>query len=723
MGLQIMAGPGQSRGETLDRVCTDRIKNHPNIELQRKWVNPNAELQRQTMAMFPDSCKNHRVFDQRTGKRPKCTVVIRSIHGMPYEHLHDTDNLSIYAGGPGSMVGAALDSIVSSSQSTFDGKPSKQSKVMYVTYDFEHSNARSSAYYFHVRHSNALDADPLVRGHRILYRFLQRLLISREQLVAEARKLSYLKVDLSLRSILSDPFYCMRTLRILAGGFWHTLRNVAVEKLDPMRTDWVRNRSYSQNSVCILRYLEQAAAQLGVRSSDEGKPSLLVGTETDTATPEAIHVVFDKEGAEHTVKDNALVFKTNQIESRELTETELSQLMGGDKGQIYKAYVYPGDGRITSDMNLVLRDIVEKSGNTWREGVAIESIFVDSERVRGVEFRDAVTGEKWYQPCSSVVLSLGYTSSYAFEKPLLQHTDLGTRARHMVSSLKWKLGVLSPVPDTITAVGCTGYFLVKGRIPIIGAQNSHWTQVAYSPEEDITLAKLTGGGNIGSEHIPATYALNNLEHLRKLFGDRIIDILSIDSCPRAVNPQNDVQFYQVVPGCVICSGLGGTGMTKSGANGALSYLLSHPEANVSELIPGAPKLFTNVDTQKFVTERVAITQRALNLRTDYSTQEIASLTGLGLGVILMLAKVRSHKGRPSDHNGPSSHYRFQFPFFGMPRLSSRTAATSSFHLTPFHPRQIHTTHFPKTLSSCLEKRVGCNLRLLALVKTVCRIRL
>ena len=730
-----MAGPGRGReGESVEQVCTDHIRNGRNIELQRKWVNPNPHLQRETLAVFPEACQNHHVFTPRTGKRPKNTVIIRSVHGTPYEHLYDTANLSIYAGGPGSMVGAALNSVISTTHPFPRGKFDTPSKVMYVTYDFEHSNARSSAYYFHVRHSNALDADPLVRGHRILHQFMWRKLISREQLIVEARKLPYLKVDLSLHSILSDAAHFLRTVRILSGGLWHTVWNVAIEKVNPMHTDWVRNRSYSQNSVCILRYLESSVSQQGVCSTTGEKPSLLVGTESDTTTPEAIHVVFDEEGAKHTERDNAMVLKTNQIESRTLTEAELTQVMGGDKGQIYKAYVYPGDGRITADMNLVLRNIVEKSGNSWREGVAVKSVFVDSKGVRGVEFHNVVTGEMWYQPCSSVVLSLGYTSSYEFELP--QRSSVGSHLRHALSFLERKLGFLSPVPSTITAAGCSGYFLVKGRIPIIGAQNSHWTEVAYSPAKDITLAKLTGGGNIGSEHIPATYVLNNLEHLRKLFGDRLIDVLSIDSCPRAVNPQNDVQFYQVAPRFVISLGLGGTGMTKSGANGALSYLLSHPEAIASELIPGAPKLFSSVNLQKFVTDHTSFTQRALNLRADFSAYEMTALGGFSLGVILLVAKLNNYNHQPTSPHTRSTHAcarrissRFAFP---IPRLLSQStvassrssSATTAGSASPLSPlsRHLHTC-LTTTGSYCLEKHTGCNPRLLVFFRNLCRIRL
>lgn len=78
---------------------------------------------------------------------------------------------------------------------------------------------------------------------------------------------------------------------------------------------------------------------------------------------------------------------------------------------------------------------------------------------------------------------------------------------------------------------------------------SHWTEVAYSPEKGITLPKLTSGGNIGSERVQQhMYILNNIEHLRiNLLGDRLIGILSMNSCPRAINSQNDVQFHQVAP--------------------------------------------------------------------------------------------------------------------------------------------------------------------------------
>ena len=69
--------------------------------------------------------------------------------------------------------------------------------------------------------------------------------------------------------------------------------------------------------------------------------------------------------------------------------------------------------------------------------------------------------------------------------------------RRTVSSFERKVSILKPAPGTITAAGCSGYFLVKGRIPIIEAHISHWTEVAYSPEKDITLAKLTGGVTSG----------------------------------------------------------------------------------------------------------------------------------------------------------------------------------------------------------------------------------
>ena len=226
--------------------------------------------------------------------------------------------------GPGSMVGAALDSIISSTQMHL--KLGKLSKVMYVVDDFKHSNACSSAYYFHIRCSNAVDADPYVRGHRILYQFMRRQFMSREQLIIEAQKLSYLKVDISHNSIFSDAANCLRVTRVLGGGLWHTAWNTVVEKISPMHTDWVRNRSYSQYSVCILRYLESAANQLGITSTTGEKPSLLVGTESNTATPEAINVVFDEEGAKHIERDNARVFITNQIKSHSLTDSELTHL-------------------------------------------------------------------------------------------------------------------------------------------------------------------------------------------------------------------------------------------------------------------------------------------------------------------------------------------------------------------------------------------------------------
>ena len=181
-----MARARQSSKESIEQICKDCIKNKRDIELQEKWVNPNLDLQRETLAMFPEACQNHHIFTQHSGLHPKHTVVIRSVYGTPYEHLHDTENVSIYAGGPGSMVGAALDSIISSSRSCstpgVKSSSTKPSKVMFVTHSFQHSNASSSGYNFHLRCSNALNADPLVRGHQILYQFVRRKFISRKKI-------------------------------------------------------------------------------------------------------------------------------------------------------------------------------------------------------------------------------------------------------------------------------------------------------------------------------------------------------------------------------------------------------------------------------------------------------------------------------------------------------------------------------------------------------------
>ena len=219
---------------------------------------------------------------------------------------------------------------------------------------------------------------------------------------------------------------------------------MAIERVSPASTDWAHNRSYSQYSISVLRYLESMGKQLGVVSKD-GKPTLLVGTEADSPTCEAIHVVFDERGAKHTEEDNTNVFETNQIKSRELNHRELVNLMGGDSGEIYKAYVYPGDGRIPADMNVVLHDIVERSGHSWKEGVQVKSVFVDKNGVRGVEFQDVTSHELWYQPCSSVVLSLGYTAQYQTELPR-EWSTLLSRMRSLVSTLKHKIGFKGGCP-------------------------------------------------------------------------------------------------------------------------------------------------------------------------------------------------------------------------------------------------------------------------------------
>ena len=691
-----------SQGRELETYLL-RLIEEGNNELNEKWVTGNEEVRELLLRLFPRECENFKVLEPRRGPRPRSVVKICSIYGTEYEHVHDAQQqqggsggnhdqqqpVSLYVGGPGSMVGAALDSILSHSKSSSPAG----GQVMFVTSSFEHSNARSSAYYFHIRHSNALNADPSLRGPQILLQFFRRCLMSSDQLIAEARQLGYMKVDISVPGMLLSCKHFFNTLGILLLGLKHTASNAMKEKVGMIRdTDWARNRAFSQYSVPVFKFLESAASRFGIQSSSGAKPVLLVGQDSNGSSPEAIHVVFDEVGARHTEEENKLIYESNGIESHKLMRSEIHDLMGFDSDNIHSAYVYPGDGRVCADMNIVLRSLVEETGNRWEEGTAVERVFLDKEGVCGVLLRDVDTGQERYQSCNSVVLSLGYTASYELEKPSAVAKEQSL-LRSSLSTLKWHVGLRNPVDSITTAAGCSGYLLVRGKIPIIGVQNSHWTEIAYSPKEDITLAKLTGGGNIASEQIPATYPLNNLEHVRTLFGDRLIDIASVESCPRAINPQNDIQFYQLAPGLAVSIGLGGTGMTKSGANGALSYLLSHPNASQSEIVPSCPTLFKSVDLSKFVTVCTDSTSRALGHRSDFSMLEIGSLVGV-VGFTFVLGKFLAsfvHKKKVSD----TSQSRKALGLF--PQWSSV-------------PRQPHIASIPfsRSHSQLSSKRLFCS---------------
>ena len=681
-----MTTPNFSKGGELEEALLDCV-NAGKIELTEKWVTKNESLKAWASALFPNELENHKVLEPRLGKRSRHVIQICSVHGTEYENLIDTERVAIYVGGPGSMVAAALDSVTTH-------KRGGVGKVMYATHSFEHSNARSSAYYFHLRHSNALDADPTVRGPAILREFARRLVIPTRQMVAEAREqLDYMKIDVSLDGLLASPAHCANTMGIMLYGFVHTTRNVILEETGFLHlTDWVRNRAYSWYSIPVFRFLELEANDLGVRATQGDTPSLLVGQESDRTLPRALHVVFDEASARRTEEENAQLLNANGIVSRKLTRDELSAAMGGDARAIHAAYVYPQDGRVSADMNVVLRDVVRATGNTWREGLEAEKVFVDGQKVRGVVFRNATTDERWYQPCTSLVLSLGYTAQYEMQgSPPTQTTMLG-QLRSLVSRLQWKLGRRNPIGAITVASGGSGYFLVRGKIPIIGTQNSHWTEVAYSPQADVTLAKLTGGGNIASEYIPVTYPLNNLEHIRRMFGDRFIDVLSLDSCPRSINPQNDVQFYRLASGLIVVAGLGGTGMTKSGANGALSLLLSHPELRSSELIPGSPDLFSKVDLTKFVCDCTCNVQRALGHRRDFSTFEVCCSLGAGLVAWLLWKKrsVRSNRSSERGRHRSSSLARMNRTF--SPPLSLDYNLVSSVSWRRFQKRHLTDCH-------------------------------
>ena len=102
--------------------------------IEKKWVTPDEKLRQFAKTYFPEETDGQKIFFERKGNRARHPVAIASIEGTEYESVTDTDNLTVYVGGPGSMVGAALNAVNAKDRN-------QNEKVMFVTHDFEHTNA------------------------------------------------------------------------------------------------------------------------------------------------------------------------------------------------------------------------------------------------------------------------------------------------------------------------------------------------------------------------------------------------------------------------------------------------------------------------------------------------------------------------------------------------------------------------------------------------------
>ncbi len=577
----------------LEDYCTEEILKG-NYLLKNKWITSNETLKEQVVNVFPNSIDNFQILAPRHGVKEKHRVLISTVEGTPYEHLHDHGNTRIYAGGPGSMVGAALDSVLTH-------KDSSKGSVVYLNDNFCNSNMHSSGYYFHLRHSCALNQDPEFRGRKLALRAFLRQLQTRRSFLRSARRLGFWRIDLTMQGIFGRGFAsALACTAVLSGMTLHTLKNTFLEKSGRHKqTDWFRNIEYSKASIPVLQHLESIAANT---LPDCDNTTLLHGLQHKDSYGNSFQVVYDEKEDKLVALERNMLEKFNDIKSYQLGQQELEKRMGGAHGKIYSAYSYQADGRVSSNANNTLSKMVTANGHTWKEGVVIKNVFVDREKIRGIQYLNKQSNQIDYLPCTSAVLSLGYTARYEINS-----------SRRSLTGNKY-----NPVGYTTVGTGCSGFALIKGRIPALSTQFSHWTEMEYSPACDLSLCKVTAGGNIGSEHGQISYALNLFHQTRFLFGDRFLGMLSIQSCPRFVNNQNDVQFYRLSNGLHICLGLGGTGMTKMGANGAMSVLLSNPHLSRESLIDGEPNLLEDVDLSKFVSNRFGTVNRLVNRNSVYS---------------------------------------------------------------------------------------------------------
>jgi hypothetical protein len=460
-------------------------------------------------------------------------IEISSLENFPqFQKIYEANSakeVMLCVGGPAACDQALIASIIPEIANKID-------KIIFATRDYKESNVAHSAKQYHIRHANALNADPHLTGRHIIRSVIKRLFLGMKSL--DIVKSNFLKIDVNLTL---NP----RILGIYLGNEINAIKQ-NIRSLRKKLTEHDINRISAFLGGEFFTILEEkTATKFSARNQGKQKH------------PTAIHCTFNKEEAAQAEVENKLLEKIN-ISHKELSTKEIKSFFG-ENNKIYKAYGYHSDTHMIFDTYGISRDLAVKNGVEWQENVEIKQVLLTQDSDGEPKVAGVVDREGNFTYVSKLHFSGVYKVDYVYDSAAHSASFL----RQKISEAENSLAIEKPLRNsmtTATGVSINAIFKKRANIGEISVTNSHWTKIAEDDEH--MLVRITGGGNTGSECYNPAYALNVIANTRRIFGDDLIGILSTYGCSRAVNAKNSTEWAEIAKGFVVSYGKGGTGNTK-----------------------------------------------------------------------------------------------------------------------------------------------------------------
>lgn len=467
-----------------------------------------------------------------TNKLGSIKVLISSITDFPeFNKIYQRQKkqeVMMCVGGPSASDQAVMSVMIPAIAKKLD-------KIIYATRNYSESNVAHSAKQYHIRHANALNADPALTGHRIFVQVVKRLIfgLKPKNIVAS----DFLKIDVKLTL---NP----RVLKIYLGNEINGIKQ-NIRALFKRFTEHDINRISAFFGGEFFGIMEE---KIGVKLNGRKENQ-------DLKHPSAIHVAFNKTEVKHANEDNKIL-DAIAIENHQLTRKEINEFFGPNN-KIYRAFGYPSDSYAVFDIQKINADFAKKNGVEWHDDVEIKRILLTKDRDGSPKIAGVVNQKNEFIYVSKLHFSGGYMVDYLYDAKV----D-GKSLRSKINKLQNRHQLQKPLRNemtTATGVSINAIFNKK-RIGEISVTNSHWTKIAEN--EKHMLVRITGSGNTGSEEYNPAYALNVIANTRRIFGEDLVGIVSTYGCSRAVNSKNSTEWAKIAKGFVVSYGKGGTGNTK-----------------------------------------------------------------------------------------------------------------------------------------------------------------
>lgn len=560
-----------------------------------------------------------------------------------YESKKNTKAL-VSVGGPAAIDTAVLASLI-------DDVRDKVGENLYITRDYNESNVAHSASQLHVRHGTALNADPHLTGHRLIWTFLKRNVLGLT--AEEVNDSDFRKVDLPFASLSKEK------IAIYLGNefnwAWQALRGQFRDA--GVLNEHDLNRLESALSQDVLHLIEQVSGVV-LSSSAEVVPENSI----------SIHVDLSASGHKATLHENEELDKRVGVKSSPLSRDEMVATFGPQASAFHGATRYHGDGHLLFEAQRKNLDILAANGGTYLEAQVSKVLFAQDDaghaRLAGM-----VTTDGQYHYASHGHISLGYKADFGFAD-----SGMSGGLRSMLNMVENALFPAIPGYHVTTATGVSANVIFDldknpilkatvdqfGTLPQTAVTNSHWTMIARKGSQ--MLVRMTGGGMTGRETYNPAYFLNLLANTERIFGKEIVtDVLSTYGCPRSVNARNSTEFFHAA-NLLVSYGKGGTGNTKRHAEAAMALSTLDPDfkaaarqfldefANKS----GQPlgQVVENVHQQAvamgFIQEGQSHFDRRLGY--DHSLSE-AEVVGISMMLVALTIGAAFALDKPSDDDG------------------------------------------------------------------------